>query len=248
MFKYSDLKYLRRRVFLDLHDRVFGSGYRMDGANFSMPLGSHPSPRRAILRGTYEENERALIKAHLPQDLPAIELGGSYGIVSHAIRRALSPGSQLVVVEANPNLIATCRTNVSLGGAVDRTTVVQAAVAYGGARVRFKLTKNVHTSHLVFDDVPGEGIVDVPSVTLQSLRVAQQISGPFSLICDIEGAELLVLRNDAAALADCAMIIMETHPPAYATMGGSMDEVLSRLSDLGFHIFDRRAEVIAARR
>lgn len=248
MFKYSRLKYLRRRLMLDLRDRIFGPHYPMDGVNFSMPLGSHPSPRRAVLRGDYEINERTLIKAHLPPGLPVIELGGSYGIVSHAIRKALSPTARLVVVEANPTMIPTCRANVALGGSPDTTTVVQAALAYGDARVRFRLTANVHTSHLVFDGSTGPDIVDVPSATLDSLRRDHGISGRFSLVCDIEGAELLLLRRDAAAMADCALIIMETHPPVYPAMGGSLDEVTQRLSDLGFETFARMGDVIAARR
>lgn len=139
MFKYSRLKYLRRRLFLDIRDRWLGGTYPMDGVNFTMPLGSHPSPRRAVLRGDYEANERELIAAHLPPDLPVIELGGSYGIVSHAIRKRLAPTSTLVVVEANPTMIRTCRANVALGGSPERTHVVQAALAYGDARVRFKV-------------------------------------------------------------------------------------------------------------
>ena len=248
MFKYSRLKYLRRRLFLDLRDTVFGPNYPMDGVNFTMPRGSHPSPRRAILRGDYEINERTLIKAHLPPDLPVIELGGSYGIVSHAIRRALAPSSQLVVVEANPAMIATCSANVALGGSPDKTAVVQAALAYGDARVRFKVTANVHTSHLIFDGSTGPDIVDVPSATLATLRADHGLSGRFSLVCDIEGAELLMLRHDAAAMADCALIIMETHPAAYPAMDGTLDELTSRLTALGFQTFDRQGDVIAARR
>lgn len=248
MFKYSRLKHLRRRLTLDLRDQLFGPRYLMDGVNFSMPLGSHPSPRRAILRGDYEANERSLIKAHLPADLPVIELGGSYGIVSHAIRKALAPTSQLVVVEANPAMIPTCTANVALGGSPDTTAVVQAALAYGEAKVRFKLSANVHTSHLIFDGSTGPDIVDVPSATLATLRRDHGIAGAFSLVCDIEGAELLVLRHDADALADCALIIMETHPAAYSAMDGTLDELTSRLTALGFVTFDRQGDVIAARR
>ena len=248
MFKFSRLKYLRRRLWLDMRDRWFGGTYPMDGVNFTMPLGSHPSPRRAVLRGDYEANERHLIAVHLPPDLPVIELGGSYGIVSHAIRARLNPAATLVVVEANPALIPTCTANVALGGSPARTHVVQAALAYGDAQVRFKLTANVHTSHLVFDGSTGPYILDVPSATLATLRRDHGIAGPFSLVCDIEGAELFLLRHDVAALADCALIIMETHPTAYPSMGGTMDEVTRRLTDLGFVTFARHGDVIATRR
>lgn len=113
---------------------------------------------------------------------------------------------------------------------------------------RAKVTANVHTSHLVFDGSTGPNILDVPSATLDGLRRAHGLTGAFSLVCDIEGAELLLLRNDAAALADCAMIIMETHPPVYPAMGGTLEEMNRRLADLGFAPFARMGDVIAARR
>ena len=244
----SRLKYQVRKTAMDLRDKVFGLRYRIEGAKLGLPRGGNPSLKSAVLGDSYERDEREMIKAFMSPALPAIELCGSYGIVSFTIRRCLFPDQRLVVVEANPAIVPICRANVTIAGAVDKTTVVQAALAYGGAKVRFKISDNVHTSRLIFDGSTGPDIVDVASVTLESLRETYGITGPYTLVCDIEGAELLMLRNDEKALADCSLIIMETHPEAYQDMGGTLDEVHGHLARLGFVIFNKRTDVIAARR
>lgn len=248
MFKLSRIDYLRRKVLQDLRDALFGPRYRLNGTTFTVPRGGPPAPRKAIARGTYEKNERDLVQAHLPPDLPAIELGGSFGIVSHCIRKRLSAGQTLVVVEANPGLIETCTGNVKLAGSIQQTHVVNAALAYGAPSVRFALAENIHTSHLVFDDSTGPGIIDVAAVTIESLRATYGINGHFSLVCDIEGAELHLLRHDAPALAFCDMIMMELHPTVYPAIGGTEAEVMERLEKQGFAVVERRRDVIAARR
>ncbi len=248
MFKLSRIDYLRRKAMQDLRDMIVGPHYTMDGTTFTVPRGGPPAPRKAIGRGTYEKNERDLVRAHLRPDLPVIELGGSFGIVSHAIRTHIAPDQTLVVVEANPGLIPTCTGNVGLAGSAAQTHVVNAALAYGAQSVRFLVSESLHTSHLVFDDRVGANIIDVPAVTIETLRETYGIGAAFSLVCDIEGAELFLLRNDAAAMADCNMIVMETHPTVYPDIGGTMIEVERLLAAQGFVVVERRADVIAAGR
>ncbi len=248
MFKFSRIDYFRRKVVQDLRDAVVGPRYTMEGTTYTVPRGGPPAPRRAISRGTYEKNERDLLRAHLPRDLPVIELGGSFGIVSHTIRTHIAPEQTLVVVEANPGLIATCAANVGLGGSLARTHVINAALAYGQTRVRFQVDEAIHTSHIVPGDATGPNVIDVAAVTIRSLRADHGITGRYCIVCDIEGAELFLMRGDAADLADCAAMVMELHPTAYPAMGGSVDELITRLADCGMQIVERRADVIAARR
>jgi FkbM family methyltransferase len=248
MFKFSRIDYFRRKAVQDLRDVIVGPRYTMDGVTFTVPRGGPPAPRKAIARGTYEKNERDLLRAHLPRDLPVIELGGSFGIVSHAIRTHIAPDQTLVVVEANPGLIPVCAGNAGLGGSPERTHVVNAALAYGQARVRFQVDEAIHSSHIVADDATGPNVIDVKAVTIRSLRADHGISGGYGIVCDIEGAELFLMRGDAADLGDCAVMIMELHPNVYPAMGGSLDEMMMRLEACGMQIVERRADVIAARR
>ncbi len=248
MSRLSRIDYLRRKLVQDLRDAIFGPQYTMGGVTFTVPRGGPPGPRKAISRGTYEGNERGLLRAHLPRNLPVIELGGSFGIVSHTIRTHIAPDQTLVVVEANPGLIATCAANVGLGGSAEQTHVVNAALAYGQASVRFQVDEAIHTSHIVGADATGPNVIDVKAVTIGSLRADHGITGRYCIVCDIEGAELFLMRGDARDLADCAVIVMELHPTVYPRMGGSLDEMMTRLADLGMQIVEWRADVIAARR
>lgn len=245
---FSQLKYLLRKSGMELRDAIRGPHYRIEGTKLTLPRGGRPSLKSAVIHDTYERDEREMIKAFLPPELPVIEFGGSFGIVSFTIRRCLLPSQRLVVVEANPIIVPFCRANVEQAGSVENTTVVQAALAYGDGVVRFKLSDNVHTSHVVFDGSTGADIVDVPSVTLKSIRASHGITGPYCLVCDIEGAELILLRNEADALADCHMMILETHPADYGALGGSLEEVMQRIDALGFRVFNKRSDVVAARR
>jgi FkbM family methyltransferase len=248
MFKLSRIDYFRRKALQDLRDVIIGPNYTMDGVTFTVPRGGPPAPRKAIGRGTYEKNERDLLRAHLPRDLPVIELGGSFGIVSHAIRTHIAPDQTLVVVEANPALIPVCTSNVDLGGSPAVTHVVNAALAYGRPQVRFRVDEAIHTSQIVGDDATGPNVIDVAAVTIRSLRADHGITGHYCIVCDIEGAELFLMRGDAADLADCAVIVMELHPTVYPEMGGSLEEMMTRLADCGLQVVERRADVIAASR
>lgn len=242
------LDFSLRRFRQFMGDLSRGGTYSLDGTAFSVPNTAPLSARKALTKGTYEKAERDLVREWLPADLPAIELGGSYGIVSHTIRTALSPDARLVVVEANPALIETCTANLSLAGQADRTKVVAAALAYGDARtVRFAVTEAQHTSHVTDNaDEPG-GTIEVPAVTLAGLLKTEGIDGPFSLVCDIEGAELALLRNEPEVLKSCACLVMELHPQAFRAAGSSLHEVTDLIGKAGLEIVEQREQVIVAR-
>ncbi len=244
---FKRLDYYRRKALLDLRDMIRGPRYTLDGMTFTVPRGAPPGPRKQLIRGTYEKAERELVGKWLPADLATIELGGSYGIVSYTIRKALAPDARLVVVEANPGLIETCRANLALAGPMDRTSIIAAALAYDDAEtVRFSVTEAHHTSHVTDRADTAAGTIEVPAITLSDLLAREGIDGAFSLVCDIEGAELELLRNETEALKSCACMVMELHPLAFRSAGSSLHEVMTRIEDAGLEIVDQREQVIVA--
>lgn len=234
----------------DLYERRYGPNYLLDGTRFRIPAGAPLLARKALRRGFYEAPERAMIAKWLPKDLPVIELGGSYGIVSHAIRRHLTPGTPLLVVEANPDLLPFCRENAALAGSADSTQVIGAALAYGADTVRFLVTNSVHTSHITDSDTAdGQGqVIAVPARSLPDLLLTAAVAGDFSLVCDIEGAEFDLLRRDAAALRRCALMVMEIHPASFMDRASSITEFHRMLDAAGFDIIDHDALVIVGKR
>lgn len=234
----------------DLYERRNGPRYTIDGTTFTIPARSPLVARKALRSGIYELPERRMIVKWLPRDLPVIELGGSYGIVSHAIRCHIASTCTLTIVEANPLMVPVCRANVALAGAAEATNVIEAALAYGAETVRFTAMESIHTSHLATEGetVSAGRIIEVPATSLAKLVAEAGITGAFSLVCDVEGAEFDLLLHDAATLARCAMIVMEIHPDSFIDRGASVSAFLQMLSSAGFAILDHDAQVIVARR
>ncbi len=246
-----DLKALRRRLSdkkYHLNDDKRGARYTLEGTTFQLPPRSPVDALRAILAGSYEKPERELSRQWLPKDLPAIELGGSYGIVSYVLRDHLDDDQSLTIVEANPDLIEICRNNVALAGR-ENTEVIQAALAYGQDTVSFTVTEGLHTSHVTTGETQFEGReITVPAVSLDDLLERQGITGEFSLVCDIEGAEFDLFLHDTAALKRCAMAVVEFHPAVFVERLQSVSEFLHLVQEAGFEIVATQQNVLAARR
>lgn len=204
--------------------------FRFFGREVATPPDLQLSIQCLIAEGSYERSEAALIERFVPRDLPVIELGGCLGLISGFVAARLRPEVDLVVVEANPSLFDSCRHNASLGGERPRSRVVQAAIAYGGDTVQFGVSANVHVNRVGAEGKPG---ISVPAMTLAA--VLSTISAPngYTLICDIEGAEVELIAHEGAALAGCQTAVVELHPSLYAERGTNLDKVLARLAALG---------------
>ena len=243
-FSLKAFDFWRRKVLQDLRDAFKGPYYELEGMSFLVPMGAPPGERRSLARGQYEAPERALLKTYLPKDCPVIELGGSYGIVSNTIRRQLDADVTLVIVEANESLIGTCAHNVSLAGDSAQTRLVHAALGYSESGVvEFALGSGHHNSKVA---VQGEGGLPVRAVTLEGLLAQYVPDGSFSLICDIEGAELELLRREQAVMVGCRCLVLEVHPDAFAAAGTSLEEVEGLILSCGLTIVERQENVIAA--
>jgi FkbM family methyltransferase len=225
-----------------------GSKYTLDGTTFTMPVTSPRNVTKGLRDGSYEGPERRMIAKWLAKDLPVVELGGSYGIISHCIRKHIAADQRLVIVEANPTLLPVCAANVGLAGSAPCTRIIGAAIAYGdGPTVRFAVSEGMHDSRLA-SDRDMDHVVEVPAITLGSLLRTEAIAGPYSLVCDIEGAEFDVLLHDKAALANCVCIVLELHPWPFMERGASVSAFRGMVKDAGFSIVDEDAQVIVARR
>lgn len=219
---FSAVRALRQRIKAlphDLREVLNGPRFALGGTVFTIPPRAPLDLRKALRRGTYAAPKRAMIAKWLPRDLPVVELGGSYGIVSHTIRRHIAPTSQLLVVQSDPALLPLCTANVALAGHTATTRVIGAALAHG---------------------------TDAPP--LARLLADNGITGDFSLVCNIDGAEYDLLLHDSASLARCAMIVMHIHPAAFIDRGSSVSAFCQMLTAAGFTLIDHQAQVIAARR
>lgn len=161
-----------------------------------------------MLRGRYEHAERQALDSVFDPDLPVIECGGSIGVLACLINRRLTNPDAHAVIEANPALLPLLERHRVMNGA--RFRVVHGAVAYGAPEVTFAVSHDSLASRL-----GGAGRqVRVPAVTLASVA-AQSGFDRFGLVCDVEGAEMDILRHDEATLVErAAWVLMESHRSA----------------------------------
>lgn len=230
----------RRRI--ARHAARNGCNFDFHGLQIRIPEDSPPGVGNALLRGKYEREEADLILRHLPSDLPVMELGGSLGVISALIRSRLSAGVQHVVVEANPSLVSICTENAAQGGQ-SGTTIINAAVGYGGETLPFAIGDNIHSNHLAGAADQYARVIDVPAITLARLLERFAPDQTYSLVCDIEGAELDLVKNEIAELRRASVIIMELHPKVYP--GGVSDDegIKAAMAGLGFDLAERVNDV-----
>ncbi len=245
----SEIRFMRR-LRINLHEVLFGPVYRLDGYKFRIPKDSTYVAKRAIHKGFYEAPERNLVRQYLPDDLPVIELGGSFGIVSRITRARIKPDVPMVVVEANPTLMEYCEENATRGAKESPTTFVNAALGYSDdQKLKFTVTHGIHDSRV------GEGtgqlgdeVIEIKAVSLSDLCAEHGITGLYSLVCDIEGMEYDLLENDGQALKKCQCAIIEFHPHIFRESGRTANRFFEMIEELGFVIAEKQGNVVALTR
>jgi FkbM family methyltransferase len=232
-----------------IRSAVSGHSLEVDGLRFQYPEDVTYAAYHALRKGFYELPERNLMKDHLRPDLPVVELGGAYGIVSGLVNRKLNRGLRQIVVEANPKLLDLCKRNAMRGGDDRELTVLNFAVDYSGAEsISFNVTKGIHDSHVADSRrslVPGSSIT-APTVTLSQLLEREGINSDYSLVCDIEGAEFDLVAKDAKGLKNCQVMIVELHPSVFYEREETVSSFLANLDAAGFEVLASDATVIAA--
>lgn len=92
--------------------------------------------------------------------------------------------------------------------------------------------KEVEGGHV--DGVPRE----VPTVTVDDLCKERNLSGPYLLKADVQGAELDVLEGAKRVLEDTELIILEVQLFQFFVNGPQFYEVVSYMRDKGFVVYD----------
>jgi FkbM family methyltransferase len=215
---------------------------RLDGCTFSLqsPVISS-TVRDLLLSGQHEAPERALIRRHLDPSLPLVELGGAIGVVSCIANAMLHDASRHVVVEANPALLPVLEDNRRRNGRA--FTVLHRAVGYGTDAVSFPVSTDILASSTL---IPTSVMIDVQTTSLAAILQARGFQ-QCTLVCDIEGAEIDLVREEAAVLRQSvAVLIMEVHDRIVGR--DACDAMFRSLHDAGFELVERVWDTVAMRR
>jgi FkbM family methyltransferase len=157
---------------------------------------------KALWRGTYEEAERFLVRRALKPGDRVIEAGAGLGIVTMNIAKIVG-AENVIVYEASPLTADLLERNLKRNGfAVE---VRRRGLSDTDKGERFVHSRNVRASSSVA--FPEGFALDIPTDDIS--RVVEEFR-PNTLVLDIEGKEIDVLRGPALAKVD--KVIVEIHP------------------------------------
>ena len=235
---YSAFKYILFRVILQLPkgkwllDKVIelkANTIYLDGSVFCLDSSYITTGEKIrFLRGTWELEPRFLIKKYLPHDLPVVEFGGCIGAVSCITNKLLTAPEAHIVVEANKNILPILKTNREKNGC--QFKIINAAIAYEAEETSLYLKDRVDSGS-IYHNTPQSIIV--PTTTLEVI-IQQEGFARVSLICDIQGTEIDLLRAEGEVISNYVeWIVLETHDQNGSTQAYSL------LKSLDFVLIDQ---------
>lgn len=175
----------------------------------------------------YEVPEREAIKHFLDPQLPAIELGGAMGVIACLTNKRLNKPQKHIVVEANPDILSLLEENRNRNGC--QFTILHKAVAYGVDEVTFHLGDEFWVSSV---QASSNKSVNVPTISLKEI-VDKFGFEEFTLICDIEGGEVDLVKFDEEIFRHrVATLIIEVHEKIVGA--DPINNMVQKLKEMGF--------------
>jgi len=205
-----------------------GGQFRANGCRFEIPTNLTTRQYRACFwQGSYEKEERELIRRWIRPEDSVLELGACLGIVSCVTNQLLANKSRHVVVEANPLCIGPLERNKQLNGAGFH---IEPCAVASQPEVTFYL----HPVYIVGGS--SQRATERPvRVSAKSLAQLDREKGPFSvLIIDVEGSEREIFEESREVLKHFRLIIAELHEFAIGPEGVERCRQILRESGLRF--------------
>jgi FkbM family methyltransferase len=173
----------------------------------------------------------------LPPVRTVLDLGCHHGyfalLLEHRRRKAHrdGEGSHYVLVDANPDMVEQARQALALNALAD-AEVRQGIVAPASGTAEFYISAATETSSLSRPSRYRRRLTAQP-LDLTAL-VKTSFPGGIDLVkCDIEGAEVALIRDWGEALAGANALILEWHNVEW-----TWDQALKELEKLGFDLQD----------
>ncbi len=197
---------------------------RLDGLTLTCDPALVPrSVATAIVKGSYEAPERALVRAALRPGDRVLEIGAGVGVVALTCARLVG-AENVLSYEANAALEPVIRENFRLNGLTPNLRL--RAISADGAPLRFFRNDNIVSS-----SVHDRGL-DAQEITVPSDRIDAALAGHRAtvLVMDIEGAETAILP--AADLSGLREMIIELHP--HIVGDAATEALIGAMKDRGF--------------
>jgi FkbM family methyltransferase len=235
LFEESLLWRLRVRINLILRKQIEINGVSMKTSDkISTNIGG------SLLKGNYEHSEYILLKEHLPREDDIIELGAGIGYISCIANKLKNPNSSQVVVEANKDIVPLLTANKTLNKCDFKT--ISSAYSPTKNKVQLKINKDFWSSSHIKDEV-NQYEMEVDTTDLEEILSNEDI-GRFTLICDIEGGEIELIKEVDLLEKKCQKIMIELHQLDDNSEHPDTYHVVETLENNNFHKLDKEGNVV----
>jgi FkbM family methyltransferase len=159
-----------------------------------------------------------------------LDVGACHGVFALAFAQG-RPDARALALEPSPPAHRILADNLGRNGLQN---VILKPVAAGAVPGRVRMRQVWHHLEAVPDAEDGEGLVDLPVETVDDL-CARLGFRPDLMKIDVEGYELAVLVGARETLArERPRLFLELHPERLRELGGSVEEVVSLLTGIGY--------------
>ena len=212
-----------------------GAAIEVRGMPFSFGV------KLSLTRGTYEKHERDLLTQVKLDGKTVVEMGASLAVLTRIIAHRTGPKGGVVAVEASPAIAKIAEQvtqnypNIKIleGIAFPTFQVVR--------KERFESFQEAGGSlggKLIFSDRGGPADKSRNNVfDLKTILSAMQ-EQPSVLICDIEGAERVLLDSPPGIPSCIDTILIELHPSIYGS--DTAERILEVLKNEGLKVIEKK--------
>jgi FkbM family methyltransferase len=203
-----------------------------------------PMTKALIYWGSYEKRETIFVQKYLTGTEDIVELGSSIGVIGSIISQKQTQG-KYISVEANPELINANKKNLALNRKSDYV-LLNRAVDYANKTISFTSSANTLAGKIDRKNLNASAIT-VETITLNEICTTYNLTN-FTLVSDIEGAEITILIKDGAALKKCEKMIIELHNTEYEGIIYSIPDLVTMIINHNFSILDQYESVFVFQR
>ncbi len=202
------------------------------GSIIEVPKDNDPAICAMLFWGLYESAEIRFIRKYLRNDLDVIELGSSLGGVSLEILKKLSIEKSLLCLEPNKVNFSFLQINLKRHYLYYNCNVMNAAIDYSSANeVNLSVGNNNLMSKVTNGSLINSDTSLVSTITLSKILENKNID--YTLISDIEGAELGIILYDLEALRNCKLMIIELHETHLNGVYYSVQDIVNLIVETG---------------
>ena len=192
----------------------------------------------SIERGSWEEHETRLFRAHLAHGARVLDLGANVGWYSAL---AILAGCEVHAFEPVPEIAEVCRRNLerAMRAGPGRAVLHESAAGASPGRARIALGRENFGDNRVLDAGAARpsDMGDGRTVEIRIERVDDVAPGPARLVkVDTQGSEWLALQGMRGVLAESPKLALLIEFWPFALRGASPEELLRFLDASGFTI------------